>query len=298
MDYFTSHYHMFLKALQRSHASMLSTLMMFLVIGITFILPSISFLVVQNLKSISETIQHESQISVFLKKEIPVDVKNKIEKELKSRSEINSFHFVKKEEAWPKLQKSMGFNDSNNGLSENPLPDAFFISPNTINPNQVADLKSFLDKLDGVDQVVVDTGWVKKLNSILHLANKAILLASILLTSMLVVVIGNTIRLQMTSHHEEIELSKLIGATNQFLRRPFLYSGFIYGLGGGLTAAIALKLIVIFLNQTIVEVEALYGAQFVIIDLSLLQYLSIIGSSILIAITASFISINQSIKKL
>ena len=298
MDYFTSHYHMFLKALQRSHASMLSTLMMFLVIGITFILPSISFLVVQNLKSISETIQHESQISVFLKKEIPVDVKNKIEKELKSRSGINSFHFVKKEEAWPKLQKSMGFNDSNNGLSENPLPDAFFISPNTINPNQVADLKSFLDKLDGVDQVVVDTGWVKKLNSILHLANKAILLASILLTSMLVVVIGNTIRLQMTSHHEEIELSKLIGATNQFLRRPFLYSGFIYGLGGGLTAAIALKLIVIFLNQTIVEVEALYGAQFVIIDLSLLQYLSIIGSSILIAITASFISINQSIKKL
>jgi cell division transport system permease protein len=277
---------------------MLSTLMMFLVIGITFILPSISFLVVQNLKSISETIQHESQISVFLKKEIPVDVKNKIEKELKSRSEINSFHFVKKEEAWPKLQKSMGFNDSNNGLSENPLPDAFFISPNTINPNQVADLKSFLDKLDGVDQVVIDTGWVKKLNSILHLANKAILLASILLTSMLVVVIGNTIRLQMTSHHEEIELSKLIGATNQFLRRPFLYSGFIYGLGGGLTAAIALKLIVIFLNQTIVEVEALYGAQFVIIDLSLLQYLSIIGSSILIAITASFISINQSIKKL
>jgi cell division transport system permease protein len=277
---------------------MLSTLMMFLVIGITFILPSISFLVVQNLKSISETIQHESQISVFLKKEIPGDVKNKIEKELKSRSEINSFHFVKKEEAWPKLQKSMGFNDSNNGLSENPLPDAFFISPNTINPNQVADLKSFLDKLDGVDQVVVDTGWVKKLNSILHLANKAILLASILLTSMLVVVIGNTIRLQMTSHHEEIELSKLIGATNQFLRRPFLYSGFIYGLGGGLTAAIALKLIVIFLNQTIVEVEALYGAQFVIIDLSLLQYLSIIGSSILIAITASFISINQSIKKL
>jgi cell division transport system permease protein len=298
MDYFTSHYHIFLKALQRSHASMLSTLMMFLVIGITFILPSISFLVVQNLKSISETIQHESQISVFLKKEIPVDVKNKIEKELKSRSEINSFHFVKKEEAWPKLQKSMGFNDSNNGLSENPLPDAFFISPNTINPNQVADLKSFLDKLDGVDQVVIDTGWVKKLNSILHLANKAILLASILLTSMLVVVIGNTIRLQMTSHHEEIELSKLIGATNQFLRRPFLYSGFIYGLGGGLTAAIALKLIVIFLNQTIVEVEALYGAQFVIIDLSLLQYLSIIGSSILIAITASFISINQSIKKL
>jgi cell division transport system permease protein len=178
------------------------------------------------------------------------------------------------------------------------LPDAFFISPNTVNPNQIADLKGFLDKLDGVDQVVVDTGWVKKLNSVLHLANKAILLASILLASMLVVVIGNTIRLQMTSHHEEIELSKLIGATNQFLRRPFLYSGFIYGLGGGLTAAIALKLIVIFLNQTVVEVEALYGAQFVIIDLSFLQYLSIIGSSILIAITASFISINQSIKKL
>jgi cell division transport system permease protein len=298
MNFFTSHYQMLLKALQRSHASMLSTLMMFLVIGITFILPSISFLIVQNLKSISESIQHESQISVFLKKETPIDIKNKIEKELKNRSEINNYHFVKKEEAWTKLQKSMGFNDSNNGLSENPLPDAFFISPNTVNPNQIADLKGFLDKLDGVDQVVVDTGWVKKLNSVLHLANKAILLASILLASMLVVVIGNTIRLQMTSHHEEIELSKLIGATNQFLRRPFLYSGFIYGLGGGLTAAIALKLIVIFLNQTVVEVEALYGAQFVIIDLSFLQYLSIIGSSILIAITASFISINQSIKKL
>lgn len=298
MDYFVSHYQMLLKALQRSHASMLSTLMMFLVIGVTLILPSISFLVVQNLKSISETIQHESQISIFLKKDISVDAKNKIEKDLKSRIEINNYHYVKKEEAWPKLQKSMGFNESNNGLSENPLPDAFFVSPNTINPNQIAILKSSLDRLEGVDQVVVDTGWVKKLNSVLHLANKAIFLASILLASMLTVVIGNTIRLQMTSHHEEIELSKLIGATNQFIRRPFLYSGFIYGLGGGLTAALSLKLIVIFLNQTVVEVEALYGAQFIIVDLTLVQYLSIVGSSILIAVAASFISINQSIKKL
>jgi cell division transport system permease protein len=114
---------------------------------------------------------------------------------------------------------------------------------------------------------------------------------------MLTVVIGNTIRLQMTSHHEEIELSKLIGATDQFIRRPFLYSGFIYGLGGGLTAVITLKLIVIFLNHTVIEVEALYGAQFSIIDLKPLEYLSIVGGSVLIAVAASFISINQSIKK-
>ena len=298
MNYFVSHYQILLKALQRSHASMLSTLMMFLVIGVTLILPSISFLVVQNLKSISETIQHESQITIFLKKDISVDAKNKIEKELKSRIEINNYHYVKKEEAWPKLQKSMGFNESNNGLSDNPLPDAFFVSPKSVNPNQIVILKSSLDRLEGVDQVVVDTGWVKKLNSLLHLANKAIFLASILLASMLTMVIGNTIRLQMTSHFEEIELSKLIGATNQFIRRPFLYSGFIYGLGGGLTAALSLKLIVIFLNQTVVEVEALYGTQFIIIDLTPLQYLSIVGSSILIAVAASFISINQSIKKL
>ncbi|HEY9322845.1 MAG TPA: permease-like cell division protein FtsX [Candidatus Methylopumilus sp.] len=298
MNYFVSHYQILLKALQRSHASMVSTLMMFLVIGVTLILPSISFLVVQNLKSISQTIQHESQITIFLKKDISVDAKNKIEKDLKSRIEISNFHYVKKEEAWSKLQKSMGFNESNNGLSENPLPDAFFISPNTVNPNQIEILKSSLDRLEGVDQVVVDTGWVKKLNSVLHLANKAIFLASILLAFMLTVVIGNTIRLQMTSHFEEIELSKLIGATNQFIRRPFLYSGFIYGLGGGLTAALSLKLIVICLNQTVIEVEAIYGAQFTIVDLTPLQYLSIVGSSILIAILASFISINQSIKKL
>ena len=298
MNYFVSHYQILLKALQRSHASMVSTLMMFLVIGVTLILPSISFLVVQNLKSISQTIQHESQITIFLKKDISVDAKNKIEKDLKSRIEISNFHYVKKEEAWSKLQKLMGFNESNNGLSENPLPDAFFISPNTVNPNQIEILKSSLDRLEGVDQVVVDTGWVKKLNSLLHLANKAIFLASILLAFMLTVVIGNTIRLQMTSHFEEIELSKLIGATNQFIRRPFLYSGFIYGLGGGLTAALSLKLIVIRLNQTVVEIEAIYGAQFTIVDLTPLQYLSIVGSSILIAILASFISINQSIKKL
>ena len=298
MNYFVSHYQILLKALQRSHASMVSTLMMFLVIGVTLILPSISFLVVQNLKSISQTIQHESQITIFLKKDISVDAKNKIEKDLKSRIEISNFHYVKKEEALSKLQKSMGFNESNNGLSENPLPDAFFISPNTVNPNQIEILKSSLDRLEGVDQVVVDTGWVKKLNSVLHLANKAIFLASILLAFMLTVVIGNTIRLQMTSHFEEIELSKLIGATNQFIRRPFLYSGFIYGLGGGLTAALSLKLIVICLNQTVVEIEAIYGAQFTIVDLTPLQYLSIVGSSILIAILASFISINQSIKKL
>jgi cell division transport system permease protein len=178
------------------------------------------------------------------------------------------------------------------------LPDAFFVSPITVNPNQIMILKSFLERLEGVEQVVIDTDWVKKLNSILHLANKAIFLAAILLAFMLTVVIGNTIRLQMTSHREEIVLSKLIGATNQFIRRPFLYSGFIYGLGGGLTAALTLKVIVIFLNQTVIDVGALYGAQFNIVDLNLLQYLSIVGSSILIAVIASFISINQSIKKI
>ena len=83
MNYFISHYQMFLKALQRSHASLLTTLMMFLVIGVTFILPSISFLIVQNLKSISENIQHESQVSIFLKKDTSTDAKNKIERELK-----------------------------------------------------------------------------------------------------------------------------------------------------------------------------------------------------------------------
>ena len=297
MNYLTSHCYMFLIALQRSHASLMSTLMMFLVIGITLILPSLSFLVVQNLKSFSQNIQHESQISIFLKKDTSIETRNKIERELKGRPEINSYHFVKKEDVWPKLQKSLGFNDSNHGLSENPLPDAFFISPNTVNPVEISGLKLFLDKLEGIDQIIMDTEWVKKLNSILQLVNKAILLASILLASMLTVVIGNTIHLQMTSHHEEIELSKLIGATNSFIRRPFLYSGFIYGLGGGLTAAIVLKLIVIFINQTIVEVEALYGTQFIIIDLSLLQYLLITISSILIAVIASFISINQSMKK-
>lgn len=80
MSYLTGHYQMFLKALQRSHASLLSTLMMFLVIGVTFILPSISFLVVQNLKSISETIQHESQISIFLKKTLHLMLKIKLKK--------------------------------------------------------------------------------------------------------------------------------------------------------------------------------------------------------------------------
>ena len=296
-NYFHNHFQAFNRALVRIFSNFTSSLMMFVVIGVTLFLPSSGLLIVENISQISNNIAYDAELSLFLEKGIKQDQIDFIQSALNKTLIIKKTHYESKLTAWDKLQSKLKLNPLSTGISENPLPDAFFISLNTFNEKEINALIDNLKTIDGVENVFFDAGWVKKLRSILYLLKIGLAFLGAILITILIVVIGNTIRLQTLTHKDEIEVSKLIGATNSFIQRPFIYTGLIYGLGGGLITISTLKLTIEVFNKAAVNLEAMLGGTFILKNLVWQQNLSVILISMIIGCSASFFAAHQSVKK-
>jgi len=296
-NYFHNHIQALNRALVRVFSNFGSSLMMFIVIGVTLFLPSSGLLIVENVSQISNNIAYDAELSLFLKKSIKQDQIDFIQSALDKSLIIKKTHFESKLTAWDKLQSKLNLNPLDTGISENPLPDAFFISLNTFNEKEINTLISNLKNIDGVKNIFFDAGWVKKLRSILYLLKIGLFLLGSILIIVLIVVISNTIRLQTLTHKDEIEVSKLIGATNSFIQRPFMYTGLIYGLGGGLITICTLKLAIEIFNKASINLEAMLGGTFILKSLGWNQNLGIIIVAMLIGCFASFFAAQQSIRK-
>ena len=297
-NYFHNHFQAFNRALVRIFSNFGSSLMMFIVIGVTLFLPSSGLLIVENISQISNNIVYDAELSLFLKKDIKQDQIDFIQSVLNKTLAIKKTHFESKLTAWDKLQNKLNLNPLDTGISENPLPDAFFISLNTFDEREINNLIDNLKTIDGVENIFFDAGWIKKLRSILYLLKISLAFLGIILIIVLIVVIGNTIRLQTLTHKDEIEVSKLIGATNSFIQRPFMYTGLMYGLGGGLITICTLKLTIEIFNKAAINLEVMLGGTFILKSLIWQQNLSIIIIATLIGCFASFFAAQQSIKKL
>lgn len=293
-----SHYHAFTQGLIRIKMNWVGSFMMIIVIGITLSLPTIGFLLIQNATQISNKIQYEAELSVFLKKNIKTEQIDFLSSALKKNNLIKKIHFEPKLVAWEKLQTQLKLSSVEGGISENPLPDAFFISLNTLESAKITNFIENLKTLEGIEEIVIDGGWVKKLRSILYLTKIGIFILGSLLIAVLVIVITNTIRLQTLTYQNEIEVSRLIGATNSFIQRPFKYTGLIYGFGGGLVTLGILAIILKSFNFFSYRFENLIGGNITFKTFSLEQSLLIILIAMLIAWIASFIASKQAIIKL
>ena len=271
--------------------------MMIVVIGITLCLPSAGLLLIENAGQISQNIEHEAEISIFLDKAVSNDQIDFIQLSLKKNSLVKKIHFEPKLIAWEKLQTKLDVAVSSS-VSTNPLPDAFFISLNTLDEIKIQKLIDNLDGIDGIDSVILDGNWIKKLRIGLSLGKLSIFFIASLLIVVLLVVIGNTIRLQTLTYKDEIEVSKLIGATNAFIQRPFMYTGILYGLGGGIVTISILKLSVFGLNSTLNKLVSIFGTDFIFKDLPQNYYMYIIVLAMLIGLVSSYISARNSIQRL
>ena len=271
--------------------------MMIIVIGITLCLPSTGLLLIENAGQISQNIEHEAEISIFLDRSVSKDQIDFIDLSLEKNSLIKKIHFEPKLIAWEKLQSKLDVAVSSS-VSNNPLPDAFFISLNTLDEIKIQKLLDNLDGIDGIDSLTVDGNWIKKLRIGLSLIKLSVFFIAALLIIVLLVVIGNTIRLQTLTYKDEIEVSKLIGATNAFIQRPFMYTGILYGLGGGIITISILKLSVLGLNATLIKLASIFGNNIIFQDLPHRFYLYIVILAMLIGLISSYISARSSIQRL
>ncbi|MBX9676801.1 MAG: permease-like cell division protein FtsX [Methylotenera sp.] len=275
--------------LSRFQKNKLSTFLICLSIGVTLALPSIAYIILDNLNGLVSNVKSESKLSVFLIENHDEKLVARIEIALKQNPAIQRVVFVSKEEALTQLATINVNKALLDSLSSNPLPDAFFIEPTLLDTTSIESLKNELSKIDGVETVLVDDAWIKRLNYLLQLGQKVLLLLTSLLGFALIVVIGNTIRMQVLTQQAEIELSRLFGATQHFINRPFFYLGLLYGFAGGALALAFTWWITLSFNQIFRAVAATYQVNFALQFLPAygMVYL-LIGSTVLGWLSAYF----------
>ena len=296
-NWLTQHGQALKLVLRRFKTNKLNTLLICLAIGVTIALPSMLYTVLDSLSSLASNVKTESQISLFLASDNSESTTANIKAALEKNAAIKNFQFVSKQDALAKLQATDANNEVLSSLEDNPLPDAFFIEPNNLDADNIANLQNELRQLEGVEDVLVDGAWMKRLNYLVLLGKQAMLIIASLLALLLLAVIGNTIRMQILTQQAEIELSRLIGATKGFIRRPFLYAGALYGLLGGLFALLITFAVIYVFNRSIAPIAAEYESSFLLNFPSFSVSTIICIISLLIGLVSAYFAASKSIIK-
>jgi cell division transport system permease protein len=233
-----------------------------LVIGIALSLPAGGYALLDSLRAVTAGASLEPQISLFLRVDVKRPDAEALGAKLKADPRLREVRFVPREQALKELQATEGLADVVAALNRNPLPDAFVLRPRSAEPAALGTLADELRALPGVAQVQADATWARRLGALMGTARMAIAVLAALLAFGLVAITFNTIRLQILTQRAEIEISKLIGATDGFIRRPFFYLGALQGAAGGVLALGILWGSLRALNVGVADLAASYGSQF------------------------------------
>jgi cell division transport system permease protein len=271
--------------------SPLASLLNIIVIGVAFSLPAGVYMLIGNVQSFSGQLSGAPQLSVFLKLGTSKGAIEKLESHLRQHPQIASFRFLSKDKALEQLKQKNWIADAVNSLTRNPLPDAFIIDAKSISPESLNRLRTEMLKWPDSKHVQLDSDWMERLSALLKLGKIALLILTALLSFALIVVTFNTIRLQILTKRDEIEVSKLIGATSNFIRRPFLYFGAIQGVAGGAIAWLIVALVINLINNELTNLVQLYAVDFQLHHISFEDSISLLLFSSWLGWAGSWLSV-------
>jgi cell division transport system permease protein len=285
----TRHASTALGALGRLSRQPLASLMIVLVIGVTLALPAAINVIVKNAQTVSGSWDNALDFSVYLKASVSVNEAEDLAGIIGQRADVASVDLITADEALNEFKQQSGFGDALNQLGENPLPHALVVRPSPSNTSaSMILLQEEIGNLPESDLVQVDTEWVQRFHAILDIVRQAIAIGSALLGLAIVVIIGNTIRLDIENRREEIEVTKLIGASNAFVRRPFLWSGFWYGLFGGSFALLLVQYGLFLLKGPVARLAGLYQGDITVATMGVAESAAIIGAAVFLGLFASW----------
>lgn len=277
-----------------------------LVVAIALALPIAGLTLLENMRPVSERLAIEPEISVFMAmeatRESALALAPAIQRVLAQSNSAGTLAFIPRESALDALKSRTGMADALATLGANPLPDAYVLKlANFHNADDAAAVDALAEQLKalpGVAQVQVDSAWIKRLSALLHVLRLALLLLAVMLAVVVVAVIFNTIRMQVLTQHDEIKVSRMVGATDSFIYRPFYYTGALLGLCAGSIALTIVRLSLRPLNDAIGEFARLYGAQFRIAPLDLRMAVILLAISALLGLTGSLLSVRRHLARL
>jgi len=299
-SYFSNHLRVSLASLGRLYAQPVATLMTAAVIAIALALPVGLYIALDNVGQLSSDWDGSTQISLFLHTHVKKHDAQKLMQRLEKHKNIKKIEFIDKEKGLEQFREISGFGDALKYLDSNPLPIVLVVHPKISNnqTDRTTHLVKELGKNKLVELAQLDVQWVKRLYTFLEIANRSILVISSMLAIAVLLIIGNTIRLDIQNRREEIEVSKLIGASNAFIRRPFLYTGIWYGAIGGTLAWIITQISLLLVENPIHKLALLYHSDFRLSGLGAGNTLLLILFSCLLGLVGSWIAVSRHLKEI
>jgi cell division transport system permease protein len=296
--YFSRHAQTLVGSLGRLAAHPFEALMTMAVIGIGIALPLCLHLVLQNARELSAGWANAYDLSVYLDKGASLARAQAIGRELQGRGDVAAVRVIPAAQALAEFRDYSGFGAALDALGENPLPNSLIVTPAVAASTHdgTVMLKNALIAIPDVATVQIDTDWVKRLNGILDVLKRVVVLTGALLGVAVMLIVGNTIRLDILNRRDEIEVMKLVGASDGFARRPFLYSGLWYGLGGATLALALVAIAVAILSNPVARLAALYGSRYTLRGLDWPVSLAALGAAAVLGWVGSWIAASQHIR--
>ena len=241
-------------------------MMTWMVMGVALALPVALLLLLGSLQGVSAGWENSARITAYLSLDVPVEQARELASEIDGDGRVLSVELVDRVQALAEFRVSSGLDDALDFLDDNPLPHTLLVTPedNARSADGVQALVTFMEGMDAVERVQVDLGWLQRLNAITDILARAVWALALLLGAAVILVIGNTVRLSIENRRDEILVAKLVGGTDAFVRRPFLYTGAWFGLGGGVVAWVLIQVSLWWLNGPIERLASLYQSEFVI----------------------------------
>lgn len=300
VNFVIRHVQALMGALGRLARAPLATLLTLLVVGLALALPAALALLVTNVEAATGGFSQAVDLSVYLKPAQSLAQAERLAHRVRSIPQVDSVTVIPAAEGLKEFRQYSGFGAALDSLTTNPLPNVLHIvpRPDASSASDLERLRQDIAAWPGVDVVQLDAQWVLRFNAILGVLRRLVLTAAVLLGAGVLAVIGNTIRLEILNRHAEIEVTKLVGGSNAFVRRPFLYTGTLYGVGGALFAWLILEGAVIALTGPVARLAQLYGSSFLPTGLARQQCGVLFGGGVALGWLGAWISAHRHLRRI
>ena len=298
--YFSRHAQVLVGSLGRIVHQPFAALMTMGVIAVALALPLFLSLLLQNARSATGNWNEAYDLSVYMDKKAGAVRVQALSKQLRQRGDVAAVRIITAEQALAEFRSDSGFGTALDALEDNPLPDTLVVTPTLAasTPQGTESLKTAIAAMGEVQTVQIDTEWVKRLHAMLDLLRRVVLLTGGLLGIGIVLIVSNTIRLDILNRRAEIEVMKLVGASDGFTRRPFLYTGIWYGLGGGLLALTLVAVASTVLARPVANLAFLYGSAFSLEGLKIVTGLTVLGLAVGLSWIGSWLAATRHIRSI
>ncbi len=296
-NYLERHLQVLIHTLGQLNRAPLSALITATVIGIALALPAGLYVLVDHARQLGGHWQETTRISLFLKQGVDNAQGEMLADKLAGGEGVVSTEYISPQQALAEFREFSGFGDVLDGLESNPLPGVVVVQPDpAYRPEAIQRLLGQLRTLQEVDVAQLDMEWVKRLHSIVDIIQRGVVTLAVLLALAVLLIIGNTIRLDIENRREEIVITRLIGATDGFIRRPFLYTGFWYGLAGALIALVLVNVSLALLQQPVSRLAGLYGSDFRLGFTSLEMVLLLLLAGVVLGLLGALLAVSRHLR--